>query len=230
MNADELITMLQKLPEEYRKMSISTSEYYKRPVESVTVHTDDGDDGAYLSFSSEKYPSVDDMISDMQKSLKLKSNAMETLKKAEREGVLKMAYEKGFAPDWFYSDDFIDIIHTLNGFGINLADNISVVDMLNDIDDEEFDKTVYAAMDIFRNKNLKHICRKLDKDGYRFRFSDFSSTRHLNVHTHIDLDMKYDKDTDVVVFKAVEVVEPLCETVNGHNTYRIEKTCQLPRS
>lgn len=226
MNVDELITMLQKLPEEYRKMPISTSECYNRPVESVTVRTDAEDDGVFLSFSMEKYPSVDDMISDIRKFLKLKSDVVETLKKAEREGVLKMTYEEGFAPDWFYSTDFTDIIHVLNGFCIRFADdnNSNDDDMLNGIGDDEFDKTVYAAMDIFRNKHLKHICRKLDKYGYRFRFSDFSTARHLDIHTHIDLDMEYDKDNDEVAFKAVETVEPACETVDGHNTYRIEKT------
>lgn len=212
MNANELIGMLEKLPEEYRNIEIY-SGWSSNPISSVELDDSPPYRGLILS-SRNNFQSFDHMMAELKMRFEERSSISETLRKAETDGILEDTAENGREPYWFDEEDVVGLVTMLSGQHYDSYDRILY------ISDGELKKSVAEALDIYMNRRMKKLNRKHKMD---MTFSDFSHSAVV-MKLDIDLEAEYDEEKRAIRFKSTDTFTPKEKEVDGHRTYVVKNS------
>lgn len=212
MNANEIIKMLEKLPEEYRNLE-TFAGWASYPICSVEMDDSPPYRGLILS-SRNNFQSFDHMMAELKTKFKERSSVIETLKKAETDGILEHVIENGRAPYWFDEEDVVGLVTMLGGQHYDSYDRMLY------ISDGELKKSVAEALDIYMNRRIKRLSREDEMD---MTFSDFSRSAVVT-KLDIDLEAEYDEEKRVIRFRSTDTYTPKEKEVDGHRTYVIKNS------
>lgn len=212
MNANELIEMLEKLPDEYRNLEIFAG-WGSKPICSVELDDSPPYRGLVLS-SYDEFSSFDSMMAELKTRFEERMSVSESLRKAETDGILKSTAENGIEPLWFNDEDVFGLVTMLSGRHYDSYDRMLY------ISDGELKKSVAEALDIYMNRRIKRLSREDEMD---MTFSDFS---HSAVVTKLDIDLEaeYDEEKKAIRFRSTDTFTPKEKEVDGHRTYVIKNS------
>lgn len=212
MNADELIEMLEKLPDEYRNLEVFAS-WGSKPICSVELDDSPPYRGLILS-SRENFQSFDSMMAELKTRFEERMTVSESLRKAETDGILRSAVENGMTPLWFDDEDVFGLVTMLNG------QHYDSYDGMPHIGDDELKKSVAEALDIYMNRRIKRLSHEYEMD---MTFSDFSHSA-VTMKLDIDLEAEYDEENRAIRFRSTDTYTPKEKEVDGHRTYVVENS------
>lgn len=215
MNAYELMEMLDKLPEKFKSMQLYNF-WDSAPINAVSLYNF-SNEGMRLQLTSNGPASVDEMLAKLEKGLQDHLRMNDELRNAERDRLLRREYHDDFSPDFLDSYAFKSTVCSLNGIDYRGCD-----ERMPPIKRGELKKSVEEAIEIFRDKRAPRV--KKTNDYRMLHFADSPSAKVLGKTTISHFEAEYDEAANIVRFKVTERWVPSVDSVNGHNTYRIEET------